>query len=118
MSEPFLERLSRFTPDAGGLDRDALLFAAGRGSARPNRGWKALAALLAGTQMLSLALLFQLPTPPAVGFREAVANVPVPPAVLEPTVSAIGEPGRVVGPPGPAGSGDRTPPGRRRGLHR
>ena len=30
MSEPFLERLSRFTPDAGGLDRDALLFAAGR----------------------------------------------------------------------------------------
>ena len=39
MSEPFLERLSRFTPDAGRLDRDALLFAAGRSSARPNRGW-------------------------------------------------------------------------------
>ena len=38
MSEPILERLSRFTPDAGRLDRDALLFAAGRESARPNRG--------------------------------------------------------------------------------
>ncbi len=84
MSEPFLERLSRFTPDAGGLDRDALLFAAGRGSARPNRGWKALTGLLAGTQMLSLVLLFHGTTPQAVGFREAVADVPVPPAVLEP----------------------------------
>ena len=47
MSEPILERLSRFTPDAGRLDRDALLFAAGRSSARPNRGWKTLATLLA-----------------------------------------------------------------------
>ena len=39
MSEPILERLNRFTPDAGGLDRDALLFAAGRESAaaRPVR---------------------------------------------------------------------------------
>ncbi len=54
MSEPILERLSRFTPDAGGLDRDALLFAAGRASARPNRGWMTLASLLAGTQALSL----------------------------------------------------------------
>ena len=57
MSEPFLERLSRFTPETGGLNRDALLFAAGRRSARPNRGWIALAAALAGTQTLSLALL-------------------------------------------------------------
>ena len=32
MSESFLERLSRFTPDAGRLERDALLFAAGRRS--------------------------------------------------------------------------------------
>ena len=53
MSEPFLERLSRFTPNAGGLDRDALLFAAGRASARPNRAWIALATLLTSTQVLS-----------------------------------------------------------------
>jgi hypothetical protein len=58
MSEPFLERLSRFTPDASRLDRDALLFAAGRSSARPNTGWITLASLLAGTQVLSLVLLW------------------------------------------------------------
>ena len=46
MSEPLAERLSRFTPDGSGLDRDALLFAAGRASARPNRRWVALAAAL------------------------------------------------------------------------
>ncbi|HEV3341757.1 MAG TPA: hypothetical protein VG125_15425 [Pirellulales bacterium] len=58
MSERFLERLSRFTPDAGGLDRDSLLFAAGRASARPNRGWKCLSAVLATTQLLALAVLW------------------------------------------------------------
>lgn len=62
MSEPFLERLSRFTPDAGGLDRDSLFYAAGRNSARPNRGWIFAASLLASTQMLSLVMLW--PRPP------------------------------------------------------
>jgi hypothetical protein len=65
MSEPFVERLSRFTPDAGGLDRDALLFAAGRGSARPNRAWVTLAAGLAVTQVVSLVLLWPRPGTPA-----------------------------------------------------
>ncbi len=54
MSQEFLERLSRFTPDALGLDRDALLFAAGHSSVRPNRVWTTLATLLATTQALSL----------------------------------------------------------------
>jgi hypothetical protein len=63
MSEPFLERLSKFTADAGGLNRDALLFAAGRSSARPNRVWKALATMLAASQALSLVLLLPLPRP-------------------------------------------------------
>src|SRR5262249_7182221 len=67
MSESFLERLSRFTPDAGRLDRDAMLFAAGRASARPNRGWIALAGALASTQALSLALLWPTSAPPAAG---------------------------------------------------
>lgn len=58
MSEPFLERLSRFTPHLGDLDRDALLFAAGRASARPNRLWKSLSAVLVATQALSLACLW------------------------------------------------------------
>jgi hypothetical protein len=85
MSEPILERMSRFTPDAGGLDRDALLFAAGRGSARPNRGWIALATMLASSQVLSLVLLWPRPTLPEgrVDVAVAVASSPSPPATLE-----------------------------------
>jgi hypothetical protein len=94
MSEPFLERLSRFTPDAGGLDRDALLFAAGRSSARPNRGWKTLATLLASTQALSLLLLWPHLTPPAGRLTVAVTTAPSPPAALESRTSeALASPG-------------------------
>jgi hypothetical protein len=67
MSE-FLERLSRFTPDGSALERDALLFAAGQAAGRRGRGWKTLAATLAVTQVLSLALLWprsELPQQPA-----------------------------------------------------
>ena len=89
MSEPFLERLSRFTPAAGGLNRDELLYAAGRALARPNRGWKALASALAATQALSLVLLLPqarpLPSRPSVADRSGPAAPPVvenaPPAV-------------------------------------
>jgi hypothetical protein len=89
MSEEFLERLSRFKPDAGGLDRDALLFAAGRASARPNRGWVALAALLANTQILSLVLFWPRIAPQEGGLTVAVAvpPVPLPSAPLEPPTS-------------------------------
>jgi hypothetical protein len=85
MSEPILERMSRFTPDAGRLDRDALLFAAGRGSARPNRGWMTLAALLASTQVLSLVLLWPGASLPdgRPGVAVAVAPLPSPPPTLE-----------------------------------
>jgi hypothetical protein len=94
MSEPILERLNRFTPDAGGLDRDALLFAAGRESARPNRSWMTLATLLASTQALSLVLLCSRPTPPGAGLPVPVAAAPVPSAVVEPTESdAMAHPG-------------------------
>jgi hypothetical protein len=54
MSEPLAERLSRFTPDAAGLDRDVLLFAAGRASIRPNRRWQVVAGALAACQLLTL----------------------------------------------------------------
>src|SRR5437667_12107104 len=84
MSEPFLERLSRFTPDAGRVERDALLFATGRASARPNRGWITLAALLASTQTLSLVLLWPHATQPGARSLVQVVNTPplapVPPA--------------------------------------
>ena len=64
MSEPLDQRLNRFTPAAGRLDRDALLFAAGRASVRPRRTGAALAAVLATTQVLTLALLWPHPAPP------------------------------------------------------
>ena len=84
MSEPILERLSRFTPDAGRLDRDALLFAAGRASARPNRGWMTLASLLAGSQALSLALLLPHSSPSVEKSTVFIAGVPAPSAAPEP----------------------------------
>ena len=94
MSEPILERLSRFTPDAGGLDRDALLFAAGRDSARPNRGWMTLASLLAGTQALSLALLWPHSSPSVGKSTVSLAGVPAPPAAPgPPATGASADPG-------------------------
>jgi hypothetical protein len=65
MPESLAEHLSCFTPDGTGLDRDALLIAAGRASVRPNRGWVALAGTLAACQLLTLAFLWPMPTPPA-----------------------------------------------------
>jgi hypothetical protein len=79
MSEPLAERLSRFTPDAGKLDRDALLFAAGRASARPGRPWMALAGALAASQLLTL--LFLWPRTPAA----TPSGPPTPPIVVLPT---------------------------------
>src|SRR5947209_8076619 len=55
--DPVIRQLSKFTPDGAGLDRDALLFAAGRASARPNRRWLALVGFLAASQLAVLGLL-------------------------------------------------------------
>ncbi len=63
MREPIIERLSRFTLDGSGLDRDAILYAAGRASARPNRNWMALAGSLAVCQVVTLAILWPRPVP-------------------------------------------------------
>ncbi len=77
MSEPLAESLSRFTPDAGKLDRDALLFAAGRASARPGRRWMAVAGALAASQLLTLLFLWPR-TPPA-----GLTVPPAPPVLVE-----------------------------------
>jgi hypothetical protein len=62
MSDPLAASLSKFHPDASGLDQSALLFAAGRASARPDRRWVALAGALAATQLTTLLFLcFQPP---------------------------------------------------------
>jgi hypothetical protein len=85
MPESFLERLSRFTPDGSGLDRDALLFAAGRASVRPHRGWIVAAGALAACQLLTLALLWPRSAPPISGIASTapaprMTNVSVSPA--------------------------------------
>jgi hypothetical protein len=64
MSDAFLERLSRFTPDGGSLDRDALLFAAGRASVRPQRRWPLVAGLLAVCEAVTLLVLWPRPAMP------------------------------------------------------
>src|SRR5262249_33679025 len=76
------ERLSRFTPQGAGLDRDGLLFAAGRASARPNRWWVALTALLALSQTLTLVCLWPRPVPPAA--RPTIEPGPAEPAPAPP----------------------------------
>lgn len=50
------DKLTRFTPNASGLDRDAIFFAAGRASARSRR-WPVIAAALAVTQAITLCVL-------------------------------------------------------------
>jgi hypothetical protein len=87
MSEAFLDRLSQFTPNAGGLDRDALLFAAGRATARPNRRLIALATLLTTTQVLSFVFLWARTPSPADQFAMVVASRPAEPLAVEPGFS-------------------------------
>jgi hypothetical protein len=74
--DPLLGKLARFTPAAAGLDRDALLFAAGRASAPAARGWKLAAAALALSQAATLAVLL---AGPGVSPRGSPAVVTEPP---------------------------------------
>jgi hypothetical protein len=86
MSESVAERLSKFTPDGSGLDRDRLLFEAGRASVRPRRGWPALCAALAAAQLVTLGLwLWPRPTVPAapVDHRVPLVAEGPPPAAVE-----------------------------------
>jgi hypothetical protein len=63
MSRNFLDTLKGFTPDGSGLDRDALLFEAGRASApSASRAWL-VAALLAVALTLTAGFLLDPPAP-------------------------------------------------------
>jgi hypothetical protein len=91
MHEPIAQRLSRFTPDATGLDRDALLFAAGRTSARPNRIWQALAGTFFAAQILTLVVLWPRPLPQP----EKPASLPPPLFAAPPRTPSTGEAGEL-----------------------
>lgn len=78
--EPRAEKLARFTPDASALDRDELMFAAGRASVRAGRFWRWLAGLLAASQAVTLTLLLtERPTPSSPAASRPVAAAPVEP---------------------------------------
>ena len=70
--DPVLDKLARFSPDAGGLDPAEVLFRAGRASVRTPRLWKgAVAALLVANVVLFLnqskpAEIVYVYTPPVV----------------------------------------------------
>lgn len=86
MPDPLTDRLQRFTPDAAGLDRDGLLFAAGAASVRPRRGWPIVAGVLAATQAATLALWWLSAPPPAPApLPAAVEEVSSTPLVRETT---------------------------------
>jgi hypothetical protein len=93
MSEPLADRLKHFTPDGAALDRDALLFACGRASVRPRRGWRALAGALAACQVLTLVLFWPRPAPPP---SPKVVHVPVPVEPAPPDASEWGTLNRLV----------------------
>lgn len=95
MSEPLPQHLSRFTPDRGGLDRDALLFAVGHASARSSAIWLVLTVVLGISQVATLVLLW--PRPPQSTVAPAVPPVSAPghesivPAESEPGAMQLGE---------------------------
>jgi hypothetical protein len=88
MSEPIAERLSRFTPEAAGLDRDALLFAAGRAAARPSRWWVAAACLLALSQGVTLICLWPRQPVPVSSAPAAPTTPAVQPSPADPPSTA------------------------------
>jgi hypothetical protein len=96
MPNEFLDTLKGFTPDGSGLDRDALLFEAGRASAgSPARAW-GVVALLALSQALTLGLcLLRSPE------RPAVPGEPPPPSL---------SPAQQDGPPSMRGMPDEEVP--------
>jgi hypothetical protein len=80
----FERRLAGWQPASGSLDADTMLFAAGRGSARPNRAWIALAAALTVAQTLTLALWWSQPAPPVAQVPPPTTPLPASPAPPEP----------------------------------
>jgi hypothetical protein len=72
MSDPVIDKLTRFTP-TDRLDRDELLFRAGRASAPGRQVWIVLVGILAASQVTTIALWYTQPRP-----VEIVPEVPIP----------------------------------------
>jgi hypothetical protein len=100
--DPLTDALARFTPTTR-LDRDVLLFRAGRASAPKPRWWKRATALLLVTQAATLAVWLR-PTPepsppppheavPAEGLSPDHDPAPLPPASYGALARAVEENG-------------------------
>jgi hypothetical protein len=82
--DPLTDALARFTPTAG-LDRDELLFRAGRASARTGRLWKGAVALLLATNTATLAVWYSMPSRQVVVIETGPTPIPAEPAEPLPT---------------------------------
>ncbi|HZU35774.1 MAG TPA: hypothetical protein VFA18_07695 [Gemmataceae bacterium] len=87
MHESMIDKLSRFTPNGSGLDRDTLLIAAGRASAPRRRCWATLAGILAAAEVLTLVCLW----PRALVPGTPMATAPPAPSVLVPSRSSFAD---------------------------
>lgn len=85
--DPLVHKLARFTPTSAAIDRDAMLFAAGRASAPGPVKWKLLAGLFGLTQLVTIAFL--VTTSGAGGFREHIDAIATSPP--SPQTSGEGE---------------------------
>ena len=59
--DPLIDRLAQFNPASSSIDRDAMLFAAGRASGSGAGRWKVVASVLAMTQTVLLVVWFASP---------------------------------------------------------
>ena len=75
--DPVFDRLDRFTPDASTIDPAAILFRAGRASARTPWGWKLTVAGLLVTNVVTAV---------ALGYRSPADPDPIPTPVLVPVI--------------------------------
>ena len=71
-----IAQLAKFTPSAGMLDRDAMLFAAGKASVRSSRLWPMLAGVLAMSQVATILLLWPKPVQPQVPIEPVTQSKP------------------------------------------
>ena len=108
--DPVTDRLARFTP--AGLDRDALLFEAGRRSGRGSRLWPLAAGILAASQAVTLFVLWPRESAtsvsaPTVSPAVAPASAPTsPPASADPGLWSAGSRPEVLEGAGSAAAGE------------
>jgi hypothetical protein len=87
--DPLIDQLAGFTPAPAAVDRDAILFEAGKAAGRRSRVWPALTGLLAATQAATLALWMMQPLPPTVANKaRAPKDERPPPRDAPPTAIA------------------------------